>query len=176
MNLILRVLPSILILVIFTVKSVNSAELAHGIVSMLGSITDSPCAIDVRDRYQLITIPALTVNDFILNGGSQEVPFQIRLVNCNPQENNRGWDYFNITFDGESSDDVLFNVSGDAHGVGLKIFDSQGNAAMPGSHMKPRPLLSGDNVMDFSIKLVSNYSKLSSGHYNASIRFKIDYF
>lgn len=176
MNIMRRVLPSILILFFFAVKSANSTELAHGMVNMLGSITDSPCAIDVRDRYQLITIPALTVDDFVLNGGSQSVPFRIRLVNCNPKGNNRGWDYFNVTFDGESSDNILFDVSGDARGVGLKILDSLGNIAAPGSHMKPRKLLSGDNVMDFSITLVSNYSKITSGHYNASIRFKIDYF
>ncbi|QGH61593.1 fimbrial protein [Serratia proteamaculans] len=151
----------------------------NGSVNMQGSIIDTPCAIDVPSRDQTIDMLSLPLGQIIRDGHGPTRPFSIHLVNCalTPMLPNRpDWSYFRVTFDGPTTHDDLFNLNGEARGVGLQIADSAGAIAIPGKQMPANDLQIGSMRLDYTLRLVGNHQTLRAGTYQTTLRFKLDYF
>ncbi|WP_273974755.1 MULTISPECIES: fimbrial protein [Serratia] len=147
-----------------------------GRVNMQGAIIDTPCAIAVDSREQVIDMGVLPLADIVRDGKGREHPFSIDLVDCLLQRPGlHEWKQFQVTFDGDAEGD-LFGVRGEASGVALSIRDQAGRQALPGQAMTPMNIESGDMRLDYTLRLVANHQVLKSGYYTSAIRFKLDYF
>jgi type 1 fimbria pilin len=150
-----------------------------GRVRMQGSIIETPCAIAVNSRDQSIDMSVLPVEQIMRDGRGPRRPFSIRLVDCSlarESSDQPDWSTFRVTFDGATTNDNLFAVSGQGRGVGLRIADEAGNPALPGRQMPPGNLRPGSITLDYSIRLEADRKILRAGPYRATIRFKLDYY
>lgn len=176
----LCVLPSLLVLSLTGLLTPACAnDQGHGRVNMQGSIIDTPCAIDVNSRDQTIDMDTIPVGQIIRDGFGPRKTFRIRLINCSltPLKPGRpDWSTFRITFDGPTTRQNLFSVSGAARGVGLRITDASGAIAVPGQPMSAGELMTDSMQLDYTLRLMSNREHLRAGTYRTAIRFKLDYF
>lgn len=155
-----------------------SAMQGQGRVNMQGAIIDTACAIAIDSRDQVIDMGVVPLADIIRDGQGSRRDFSINLINCvleRPHSNKPDWKQFQVTFDGDAEGD-LFGVRGDASGVALRIVDSTGNIATPGSPLPLANIVPGDMQLDYTLRLVTNNHALKSGDYSSAIRFKLDYY
>ncbi|QNK09014.1 type 1 fimbria pilin [Raoultella sp. BIGb0399] len=156
-----------------------SADFAgEGRVSLEGSIVETPCAIDVGDRDQSLSMGTMPLSQLIRDGRGPKKLFSIRLVNCvltriDPTQPN--WQRFMVTFDGDN-DRGHFGLTGEARGVALMIHDVTGVRAIPGAAMPSRLILPEEMQLRYSLNLVGNQQTLHVGNYRSAIRFRIDYY
>lgn len=156
----------------------SQTEQGSGYVAVEGSIIDSACAIDAGSRDQSIELMTIPVSQMIHDREGPVRPFSIRLINCTLTPLTPGkpnWQSFKITFDGPLDGDN-FRLFGEAKGVSLKIIDTYGNHALPGKPLPARLIESGDMTLNYGMRLVNNSQRLESGHYQTTIRFKMDYY
>ncbi|WP_211136694.1 fimbrial protein [Serratia sp. PL7] len=150
---------------------------AEGTLKMQGSIIETACAIDVGSHDQTIDMGSLSISQLLRDGQGAARPFTIRLVNCALEKQNDhrpDWQYFRITFDGPH-ERGLFNVSGQAKGVGLEIRNQDNELSVPGSSMLPQQLTPGSRDLMYRLRLVANRQPLAAGQYNSQLAFKLDY-
>ncbi len=146
-------------------------------LTMQGSIVETACAIDLESRDQTIDMGSLSISHLLRDGQGVARPFTIRLVNCSleRQHGHRpDWQYFRITFDGPH-ERGLFNVTGQAKGVGLEIRNQNNELSVPGSAMSPQQLTPGTHDLLYQLRLVANQQTLAAGQYNSQLAFKLDY-
>lgn len=158
-------------------SDIRSFDNGHGRVTMIGSIIDTACAIDINSIDQTVEMGVIPVSRIIRDGQSGKKSFTINLVKCILNKSNKDltkWQYFTITFDG-LNDGGLFSVEGNAKGIAIRIIDESGNVATPGVALPPEEIEAGDMPLKFSIQLVSNHQALHAGEYNSIIKFKMDY-
>ncbi|MEN4978164.1 fimbrial protein [Erwinia billingiae] len=153
----------------------HPASSVRGIITINGSIFDSPCAIDVADQtVKLETVTSDTVKPD-LQGTSH--PFALHIKNCRemPQENGQAnASRFQVIFDGQPQDG-LFALGGGS-GIGLEIADNAGHIAVPGQPMPDESAIADRMELDYVLRLVGDRSRLKAGGYVTAIRFKADYF
>ncbi|WP_447887507.1 fimbrial protein [Serratia fonticola] len=150
---------------------------AEGNLKMQGSIIETACAIDVGSRDQTIDMGSLSISHLLRDGQGAARPFTIRLVNCALEQQNDhrpDWQYFRITFDGPH-ERGLFNVTGQAKGVGLEIRNQNNELSVPGSAMLPQQLTPGTRDLIYQLRLVANQQPVVVGQYNSQLAFKLDY-
>ncbi|OAH32771.1 fimbrial protein [Serratia marcescens] len=159
------------------VQAAPAPQLAGwGRVNMQGAIIDTPCAIAVDSREQVIDMGTFPLADIVRDGEGRTRPFSIVLVDCLQQRSGlHEWKQFQVTFDGDA-EGALFGVQGEASGVALAIRDRAGRRALPGQAMVPMNIVPGDMRLDYTLSLVANHQALKSGHYTSAIRFRLDYF
>lgn len=170
---ILFVFPSLLLL-----AGGNSFAQGWGQVGMYGSIIEAACAIHTVSRDQAIQMEVLPISQVIREDVGFSQPFTVKLVNCSLSRLGAGlsaWRHFQITFDGRA-DSGFFGVEGSAKGVALLIADSFGNVAVPGKPLPLGELVSGEKVLNYSMRLVGNKRVLRAGGYYSTVRFKMDYY
>lgn len=146
-------------------------------LTVQGSIVETACAIDLGSRDQTIDMGSLSISQLLRDGQGTARPFTIRLVNCSlEKQNDRSpdWQYFRITFDGPH-EQGLFNVRGQAKGVGLEIRNQDNELSIPGSAMSSRQLTPGTRDLIYQLRLVANQQSLAAGEYNSQLAFKLDY-
>jgi type 1 fimbria pilin len=154
------------------------AQMPQGTVSLDGAIIEAPCAIEAGSRDQSISITTVPVSQIIHDRESPESHFSIRLINCVLTPLTPGqpdWQSFRITFDGPT-DGQNFETFGHSNGLAMKITDSDGNAAIPGQAMASRPLSSGGMTLNYVVRVVSNNKHLKAGNFQATVRYKLDYY
>lgn len=154
-------------------------DLGHGRARMTGEIIETACAIETGSQYQDILMDTVPVSQIVRDGMGAEKNFGIRLSNCTltPQDTYRpAWSVLEMTFDGATTDNNLFSVSGDAKGVGLQIKDSNGVIALPGHPLPTNEIHPGSLKLNYSLRLIGNRDALKPGSYHTIIRFKVDYF
>ncbi|HFF8948028.1 fimbrial protein [Serratia marcescens] len=159
-------------------SAANSAPQGQGRVNMQGAIIDTACAIATESREQIINMDITPISEIARDGKGRAVPFSIELINCvleRPGKKQPSWSQFQITFDGKAEGD-LFSVNGDISGVGLRIADSAGNIAVPGTPLPLRDIIPGSYQLNYGITLLSNKQPLKAGSYFSSVRFKMDYY
>lgn len=156
------------------VASANQHDPLHGHVNMQGSIIDTPCAIATADLEQTVDMAITTTGEIVDDGKGKPKPFSLTLINCIFNTSKSDGQRFMTTFDGPT-DDGLFSING-AKGVGLQIADIAGNIAIPGKALPAGSLVSGTQRLDYTLRLVRNHNLLKPGVYQASLRFKVDYF
>lgn len=150
-----------------------------GLVNMAGAIIETACTIDMLNRDQTIDMGTIPVSKIARDGQGLTHPFSIKLVNCVLSRHDKtlpDWRYFQITFDGSSTDASLFGVKGEAKGVALKIADNLGNIAIPGVPLPLAEIAPKDTPLNYSLQIVSNQKNLYAGEYSATVKFKMDYY
>lgn len=167
----------ILIMTILPVGAETLPDQGRGRVNMQGTIVDTACAIAVDSRDQTIDMEVVPLSDIIRDGQGRSKPFTIHLENCvlERSDDQSARRQFQVTFDGNAEGN-LFGVQGDASGIALKIFDSVGNQAIPGSPLPFGNIAVGDMQLNYTLKIVANNNTLKAGGYFSIICFKLDYF
>ncbi|MBU5413219.1 type 1 fimbrial protein [Serratia ureilytica] len=172
-------LPCILAPLLF----IHGAQAAHssqgwGRVNMQGAIIDTACAIAAGSREQAIDMDTAPVADIIRDGSGGYHYFSIELVNCvlsRAESKLPDWSSFQVTFDGDA-DGELFEMHGEAKGIGLQIVDTEGNVAYPGNPLPIREILPGRMQLNYQMRLIANKQPLRAGAYYSAVRFKMDYY
>lgn len=165
-------------LVAFTPNSYALLNQGSGKVSIQGSLIESACTIDAGSRDQSVDLGVIPISELINNNVSVKYKVSIKLVHCilSSEYNSQvTWKHFDITFDG-LPDGNNFRLLGKANGIKLKITDVYGNNAYPGKPLPPLVLEEGGKDLIYNLNLMKNNKKLQSGEYNATVRFKINYF
>lgn len=158
-----------------------NSELAsvYGKVGMKGQIYYSACTIDTQSLDQTINMGNTPIHELLEQGAGPSIFFSIRLIDCDFGQNPNGIKGdLGITFDGLSEGN-FFMVSGDASGIGLAIYNDAQVMIMPGvaTSLSNHNIHLNDNIASliYRIQLVKIGSTMSSGNYNATLNFKIDY-
>ena len=163
---------------LFAVAAAAAQDRGHGRVSLNGSITETPCAIDTRSRDQSVNMGATPTAIIARDGQGATRRFSIRLINCSLTRQGGAlpdWRYFRATFDGHD-ERGLFALTGDARGVALQLADAQGNIARPGVPLPPGQLTAGDQQLDYTLRLVADREVLKAGNLRATLKFRMDYY
>ncbi|MFZ4835154.1 fimbrial protein [Rouxiella sp. Mn2063] len=173
-----RYLFFFLMFFLFSIESVCATDAGSGRVKMQGAVTEAACAIDTSSRDQTIEMSIFPINSLLQSEASSHKLFSINLINCvlgrvNP--NLPDWQRFQITFDG-LEDHGFFGVDGQARGIALQIADAEGNVAIPGNPLPSIAMMQGNRKLDYSLRLVGNQQTIRPGHYNSTIRFKMNYY
>lgn len=154
-------------------------DAGHGRINMKGAVVETPCAIDVGDRAQVLSLGAFPVSDILIYGQSPWSDFSIRLFGCSLSRGNPAypdWHYFRVTFDGEQDVSGNFRLSGSASGISMVITDSSGGNVRPKEQMSPVNITPGEMKLNYSVYMVPSRETIRPGTYNASVRFRLDYY
>jgi len=168
----------LLLLNILSIGRVNATDSGSGRVHISGMIIDTACAIDVNSIDQTIDMGVVPISLIIRDGQGKTKDFSINLVKCVLDKSEKNLSIkrnFQITFDGYN-DDNLFGVDGEAKGVAMKISDSEGHIAEPGTALPAGNIDTTDMSLKYTLQLVSNNKKLQAGDYTSTIKFKMDYY
>ncbi len=154
----------------------QSARTIHGKVQMGGAVVESACALHPDSHQQEIWLKDISIDHVIRNEGSELHPFEIKLVNCNPERANKeNWSAFQITFDGPRDGDY-FSMQGNAKGLAIEIQDDRGYVAAPGVPMQPHPVPTGEKTLKYNLRLVGNAALLQVGDHFSVIKYKLEYY
>lgn len=162
----------------FTSPLVFAAGQGAGSVTLNGEITDAACTIAMDSRDQVIDMGVLPVGTLRQDGQGPKQDFEIQLVNCDlvkDSDPSQTWRALRMTFDGPA-DNGLFQVFGEARGVGLLMQDAQQRQVMPGEASPEQDIVPPSMRLAYQLRLVSDARPLRAGHYQSLIRFKVDYY
>lgn len=84
------------------------------------------------------------------------------------------WQTLSMTFDGPA-DSGLFQVFGEARGVGLYMQDANRRQVIPGEALPEQAITPPTMRLSYQLRLVSDNRPLRAGSYQSTIRFKVDY-
>lgn len=170
-------------ILLLTPAWVGATDFGHGNVNVGGSIVDTPCAIDTESQDQTVLMPTMTVGSILGQNKKNKKDFFIKLINCDTvsvSKPEHQWGYYSITFYGDNTSQTypsrLFDVKGEAKGVGLAIRTVAGEQATPGASFDYHMIAKGENILAYSMYLESNGQKIKRGTYSAVIRFAMNYY
>jgi type 1 fimbria pilin len=172
------VIPPVLMAWFISSSSAHAVALGRTSVGMTGVINDAACAIDTNSRDQTINMGVLPVSQVIRDGRLPGKPFSIRLIECRLERvdpNKPDWQKFQITFTGKAHGE-LFDMDGEARGIGMRILNSQGKVMMPGVASVPADIVPGEIVLNYTMDIMSNGEAMRSGAYRSTVHFKMDYY
>ncbi|MCH9296884.1 fimbrial protein [Pantoea allii] len=150
----------------------------HGHVHVNGQIQESACSIHTDDVWQEVTFPPFSSTALINNGLASELPFSLRLVNCDLKRDSGGeWKSVSVTFDGDKVEHhpELFAISGEAQGFALTVSDSAGHIAYPGEMMDEVPLNKDGTELRYRLAVVPTGDDFEEGKWSGTVRFMVTY-
>lgn len=149
---------------------------------MSGEIIDIACSIETNSIDQTIDMGMVPISVLKQSGKAPPKNFSIELVDCMvAHELTRNYlpsRSFQMVFEGEKNGDY-FSVEGEAKGVQLALYNSQGGLVIPGqpvSEDKLFPTRNSSAVLDYELQLVANNKPFKIGTYNTLISFKLEYY
>ena len=149
-----------------------------GTVTMNGQIVDAACTIAMDSRDQAIDMGMIPVGNIRQNGQGPTKDFEIQLVNCALEKHSdpsKLWKTLSFTFDGPSTGN-LFQVFGEARGVGLYMNDAGNRQVIPGKALPEEDIIPPSMRLAYQLRLMSDTHSLRPGAYQSIIRFKVDYY
>lgn len=163
----------------FFIQSAYARVQGMGVVSIDGKILESPCSIDTGSRDQTIEMGDASVGAVVREGHGPSKPFSILLRNCRLHQNgdihNPVWGGVRVVFDGDS-EQGLYRIEGGAKGVGLQLFDSNGNIYRLGEPALMIPIVDDAIRLNYTLRLTGNNKPVKAGEYRAvSLKFRMDY-
>ncbi|EQA1667114.1 fimbrial protein [Enterobacter bugandensis] len=149
-----------------------------GITHFRGVLTAEACTVSTDSRNQTINMGQLRSNQFSGVGSlASPVGFSIRLTECSKAVSDQvGVTFFGLT---DGKDPHVFKVGGGlnaATGVGLALFDEQGNIIVP--NIQPRVwsrLHEGDNSLRFHARYQATSREVVGGNADAFTWFGLTY-
>ncbi len=162
----------------FALPFSQAAMMGEGTVTLNGEITDAACSIAMNSRDQVIDMGVIPLGTIRQEGQGPTKDFEIQLVNCElvkKSDPSQTWNALRMTFDGPA-ERGLFQVFGEARGVGLQLIDAKKNKVTPGEALPEETIIPPSMRLSFQLRLVSDSRPLRAGHYQSLIRFKVDYY
>lgn len=150
---------------------------------MHGELVEVPCAIEVGDRRQSLSLGNVSISHLVSDGFSAPMPLTIGLRDCrlNSVVGDKGvaiqrtWQKFKVIFSG-IEESGRFALDGTLRGVALRILDPQGREVLPGAPTEEVALQEGDMDVRYTLALVGNGEPLLAGEYRSVINYQIVYF
>jgi len=150
----------------------------HGHVHVNGQIQESACSIHTDDVWQEVTFPAFSSTSLENSGLTSQLPFSLRLVNCDLKRDRGGeWKSVSVTFDGDrvESHPELFAVTGNVQGFALTVSDDSGHIAHPGEMMDEMPLNKEGTELRYRLAVVPTGDDFEEGIWSGTVRFMVTY-
>ncbi|MCU4314321.1 type 1 fimbrial major subunit FimA [Acinetobacter bereziniae] len=164
--------------------SALAVEVKGGTVNFTGDLVNAACAVSTGSANQTVTLGQVRTANF-KNAGDKTtpVPFEIKLVDCDPLIQATAAIAFQGTAVGGTAGANLLAVSAaDANGtaaknVGIEIADNTAKVlGLTGAvYSTAKTLVAGDNTLQFSARYVSTDKATSPGQANASATFTVKY-
>lgn len=171
---------SFAILSTLIVSASASAETVNGgTVHFVGELVNATCAISTESANQTVDLGQYRTTPLASAGvKTTPVPFTIKLVDCEAATTKSA----SIAFSGQTTTDTLLAVSAAggnstaAQNVGIEISDSASKILkLDGTGFStPKPLIAGDNTLDFSARYVST-GTATAGRADADATFVVKY-
>lgn len=167
-----------------------NVEGEHGQLEVSGSMTDSPCMMDMSSSFQEVDLGE--INNAQLRKPGDEGPnaeFTFMLRHCIASDS-RLLNQQNGTVTGSSDQPVMYvefvsesdrynpeliQIKG-IHGLGLRLKDEHNRAVHLGQLSAPQYLDGGQNLLRYSIALERTSEKLVLGPFHATVDFRIHYY
>ncbi|EFC6562041.1 type 1 fimbrial protein [Escherichia coli] len=153
----------------------------HGQATFIGEVFSPACTLIMEDAWQSVDMGDISLGYLDDSPIIVEKSMTLRLKNCDMEVENSGMPYhknsmINISFFGvEGKTPDSFYLFGEAKGIELEIYDSQGYK-LASSKKNPSLYLDGEyTALDYTLKVVRNGDDISAGSYHALLQFKIDH-
>lgn len=161
-----------------TAGSRNYVNIHGGDVHFYGQVVNAACSVTADTANQVVQMGQVRSSDF-KNLGSwvDPVPFQIKLEDCNTNISKTVGVFFNGQSD--SKDPQVFQTGSGASaskGVGLGIFDANGNLLVPGT-APPwfSALQEGNTTLSYMAKYRSTDRMVKAGDASTQVWFNVVY-
>lgn len=177
-------------------NDLNNVDGQFGTVHFRGDVLVSPCILASQSQEQLVDMKTASAGEFHRIGDrSRKVTFVLKLQDClagarqvyeDFPGHTLGGDAHLLTsqervvslfFSGESNaaNPNLLQLEGNLHGLGLRLFDAQGNPLSLNQAQPPYLLSPGNNSLTFMAALESTGSRVSSGSYLGTLHLRVEY-
>lgn len=164
--------------------SALAVEVKGGTVNFTGDLVNAACAVSTGSANQTVVLGQVRTANFKKAGDkTTAVPFEIKLVDCDPAIQATAAIAFQGTAVGGTAGANLLAVSAaDANGtaaknVGIEIADHTAKAlGLTGAvYSTAKTLIAGDNTLQFSARYVSTDAATVPGQANANATFTVKY-
>jgi type 1 fimbria pilin len=151
----------------------------QGELYISGEFREGPCFLDMRSKFQDVELDNSAIAN-LRNIGDTGQPRKLilHLWGCKTLrlKNKYGVSAINVHFmaPADADEPTLFRLNG-ASGIGLRVIDDAGHQILPG---KERQLLfhsSSDNNLELTVLPVRTKAPLSTGYFDATINFGLNY-
>ncbi|MBE3651678.1 fimbrial protein [Vibrio navarrensis] len=165
----------------------SAAQASDGDVTITGSINAGTCDVLPADQHKVVELGSVGVDLFTEGGAgtrSTPVPFQITLTDCVSNADVNGSSVASVavqfsTFFQENNGLAGLTPSSTATGVGVRLFDSAGNAinvdGTTNYNITALTSTAGDVIMDFSAAYESTTANPVPGTAEAVAQFTLTY-
>ncbi len=161
------------------VKQDKNMHQRFGVLNLSGSILEPSCTIAAGSGEQVIPLTIVSIPMLETEGQGPIEYFSIRLTECTLIEQ-KGQEADNprfiATFEGPSSENGNFALSGEARGASLAIADRYGRRAIPGKPLPPVGIDSKSMALLYQARIVKNNEIPKAGNYRTTLRFKLEYY
>lgn len=153
-------------------------------------VVTAPCTLRLRSRDQSIQLPPVTTAELRHAGDRSPLTwFNLELAYCIPEKGSqvdptrllKTWaplsPVASVVFNGvrEADNPDLFSVTGDAKGIGLRLFTHDSSTILPGINHSPLLMKPGDNVLVYGVAIERTLNPLKKGMFKAVIDFQVIY-
>ncbi len=161
-----------------------AVEVKGGTVNFAGDLVNAACAVSTGSANQTVALGQIRTASFTKAGDkTTAVPFEIKLVDCDPAIQATAAIAFQGNAVGGTTGANLLAVSAaDSNGtaaknVGIEIADHTAKVlGLTGAVFSTaKSLIAGDNTLQFSARYVSTDATTSPGQANASATFTVKY-
>ncbi|KAB8312633.1 type-1 fimbrial protein subunit A [Erwinia endophytica] len=163
--------------------STSTTTVTGGTIHFTGELVDAPCAVSTDSDGQIVKLGEYTVHHITNEKKGSEVPFTIKLEDCDTSTASTAAVAFQGTQD-ENSATLLAVDSGTddsneatASGVGIKITDSASKVVPvdASAFSTPVNLIDGENVLNFKAQYIADGASVAAGKANADATFIMQY-
>lgn len=153
-----------------------------GTVNFKGEFVNAACVVSSDTANQTVELGQnRTASLTAVGQETAKVPFEIKLVNCDPEVSTTAAFAFYGT--ANSTNKNLLNVVASsanaqgAQGVGIAIYDASGEILPPdgATFSAPTNLVEGNTTVNFTANYMATADKVTAGEANASANFVIKY-
>ena len=169
-------------IVLGIISTATQAETSNQ-VHFQGQFLNAPCVVSADTENQLIDMGQYRTGDILQTGQyTANIPFEIRLVNCDIELAQTA--RFSFIGERDQLDPSLLKIRSDqspnaqtAQGIGLEIVDANGTPLRPDGvvYSEAKALINGQNTFIFSARYKSTTAMVKAGQANADANFLITY-
>ncbi|HEY3591012.1 MAG TPA: fimbrial protein [Buttiauxella sp.] len=152
----------------------HAADQGHGQVNFHGFIIEAPCSIVFESISQSVDLGLVATVSLQKSGESTPVPFSLKLEHCVLDAEN-GSSLASVSFTGDASTNSdLLKIVGEGQGAGIAIA-KDGNDIKLGTASVGQEMVNGDNVLNFTARLIGDSDNVTPGEYTAIANFAMSY-
>lgn len=151
-----------------------------GNIQFTGKFVNAACAVSLESENKVAELGQYRTA--ALTSAAQNttnIPFDIKLTDCDPEVSKTAQIGFNGVADSDDSTLFSVNSSGNskaATGVGIEILDAKQKVLSPnGDYSNAQALIAGDNTFNFLARYKSTAATVTAGQANADATFLVRY-